>query len=179
MTTTITWTINKSSAIETKPQSGLFRPAGAFVKMSGLNRVTRILQLHIQSQLKTNLTIVTWSRGFCTKTNDGLSEGPVHILQQKISAGELQADEHQSQVMSELQSLYDSIQAYTPPEIASQSSLLKWLPIKRNKSTKVNSPKGLYICGSVGGGKTTLMDLFYNSCHSVSATVLCHWHAVR
>lgn len=140
-------------------------------RMSHLNRMTRFLHVHIKSQLKNDLTFITWSRGLSTKThpNESLSDGPIKILQEKISAGELKPDEHQTRVMDELQTLYDTIQSYTPPEDQSSSSLFKWLPLKNSKSRrKINSPKGLYIYGSVGGGKTTLMDLFYNSCHSVS-----------
>lgn len=146
--------------------------------MSRLNRMTRILHVQIKSQLKNDLTLIAWSRGFSTKTNPNvcLSDGPIKILQEKIHAGELKPDDHQNRVMEELQTLYDTIQTYTPPEIQSKSSFLKWLPIKNTKSRKNNTPKGLYIYGSVGGGKTTLMDLFYESCHSVS---IFHWNCVR
>lgn len=138
--------------------------------MSRLNHVTRILQVKIKSQFNNDLTLVTWSRGFSTKTNSNECslDGPVKSLQEKIIAGNLKSDEHQNQVMHELQTLYNTIQTYTPPEIQTESSLFKWLPIKKSKSGKNNAPKGLYIYGSVGGGKTTLMDLFYDSCHAVS-----------
>lgn len=135
--------------------------------------MTRFLHLQIKSQLRNYLKIITWSRGLSTKTkthlNEPLSDGPIKSLQEKIIAGELKTDEQQTRVMNELQTLYDRIQTYTPPEIQSTSSLFKWLPMKNPKhSRNNNTPKGLYIYGSVGGGKTTLMDLFYNSCESVS-----------
>lgn len=133
--------------------------------MSRLNRVIRILPVQIKSQCKNGFTFVAWSRGFSTESTQ--NEGPIKVLQEKIKNGELKSDEHQTKVMSELQLLYDTIQTYTPAEISSKSSLLKWLPISSAKSSNKNSPKGLYIHGSVGGGKTTLMDLFYNSCSSV------------
>lgn len=137
--------------------------------MSRLNCMTRILHVQIKSKFKNDLTIVTWSRGFTTKTNpnERVTDGPIKILQDKIGGGELKSDEHQTKVMDELQTLYDTIQSYTPAEFTSQSSLFKWLPIKNTK-LKNNAPKGLYIHGSVGGGKTTLMDLFYDSCTTVS-----------
>lgn len=102
------------------------------------------------------------------KANECLADGPYKVLQDKIQSNELKADEHQSNVMAELQQLYDTIQTYTPIELKSKSSLLKWLSIKSTKASSNSAPKGIYIYGSVGGGKTTLMDLFYNSCHSVS-----------
>lgn len=137
--------------------------------MSRLNRVIRILPVQIKSQCKNGFTFVTWSRGFSTEPNK--NNGPVKILQDKINSGELKPDEHQTRVMFDLQQLFDSIQSYTPVEISSKSSLLKWLPIKSAKSSNKNSPKGLYIHGSVGGGKTTLMDLFYIGCKSVSRNI--------
>lgn len=138
--------------------------------MSRLNCVTRILHVKFKTQFKNDLTIITWSRGFTTQTNpnERLSDGPIKSLQEKINAGELKPDEHQTKVMYELQTLYDTIQTYTPAEIPSQSSLFKWLPITKNTKPNSNAPKGLYIHGSVGGGKTTLMDLFYDSCTTVS-----------
>lgn len=138
--------------------------------MSRLNCVTRILHVQIKSQFKNDLTVVTWSRGFATQTNpnERLSDGPIKSLQEKIAVGELKPDEHQTKVMDELQTLYDTIQSYAPAEASAQSSLFKWLPIKTTKPAN-NAPKGLYIYGSVGGGKTTLMDLFYESCTTVSS----------
>lgn len=140
--------------------------------MSRLNRLTGILHVQIKSQFKNDLTIVTWSRGFTTQTNpnERLSDGPIKCLQDKINAGELKTDEHQTKVMDALQTLYDTIQTYEPADVSSQSSLFKWLSIKTTKS-KNNAPKGLYIYGSVGGGKTTLMDLFYDSCTTVSTWI--------
>lgn len=139
--------------------------------MSRLNRLTGILHVQIKSQFKNDLTIVTWSRGFTTQTNpnERLSDGPIKCLQDKINAGELKTDEHQTKVMDALRTLYDTIQTYEPADVSSQSSLFKWLSIKTTKS-KNNAPKGLYIYGSVGGGKTTLMDLFYDSCTTVRLT---------
>lgn len=137
--------------------------------MSRLNCVTRILHVQIKSQFKNGHTIVTWSRGFATQTNpnERILDGPIKSLHEKIAVGDLKADEHQTKVMDDLQRLYDTIQTYTPVEASTQNSLFKWLPIKTTKP-KNNAPKGLYIHGSVGGGKTTLMDLFYESCTTVS-----------
>lgn len=142
-------------------------------EMSRLNHVIGILHVQIKSQLKHGFSVYNTTRFTCAystkaKANECLLDGPYKILHDKIQANELKADEHQSNVMAELQQLYDTIQTYTPIELKSKSSLLKWLPIKSTKSSPNAAPKGIYIYGSVGGGKTTLMDLFYNSCHSVS-----------
>lgn len=136
-----------------------------------MSRFSRIFQFQVRSSYKGDLTMVLWSRNYSVKSNRKLEnpsdEGPIKFLQNKIDTGELKIDEHQTRVMNELQKLYDTIQTYSPPEIQSKSSFLKWLPIRSSKAGSNNAPKGLYIYGSVGGGKTTLMDLFYNSCQSV------------
>lgn len=145
--------------------------------MSRLNHVIGILHVQIKSQLKNGFstynTIRLSSCAYSTKTkpNELLSDGPYKILHDKIQSNELKPDEHQSNIMAELQQLYDTIQTYTPIELKSKSPLLKWLPIKSTKSSINVAPKGIYIYGSVGGGKTTLMDLFYDSCHSVSVII--------
>lgn len=164
--------------------------------MSRLNHVIGVLHVQIKSQLKNGFSVYNTTRFACAystkaKLDEHFTEGPLKILQEKIQSNELKADEHQANVMVELQQLYDTIQTYTPIELKPKSSLLKWLPIKSTKSNKNAAPKGIYIYGSVGGGKTTLMDLFYNSCHSVSLctkknpiksisdeNVLSHWICV-
>lgn len=141
--------------------------------MSCLSGVNRIFQFQIKSHLKNSVTIAIWSRDYSQKTasannfeHQRSDNGPIGRLQKKIESAEFQSDEHQNRVMVELQKLFDTVQTYTPPEIEPNTSFFKWLPVKSSK--KVKTPKGLYIHGSVGGGKTTLMDIFYESCNSVS-----------
>lgn len=149
--------------------------------MSRISHVIGILHVQIRTQLKNVISTyntVRPSSAYSTKpnANECLSDGPYKILQDKIQVNELKADEHQSNVMAELQHLYDTIQTYAPIELKPKNSLLKWLPIKSTKSSLSVAPKGIYIYGSVGGGKTTLMDLFYNSCHLVSVQHEIHFH---
>lgn len=102
--------------------------------------------------------------------NYSKSPGPIAVLEQKFQTGELKADKHQETVMAALQKLYDTIQTYEPPVPAARNRLFgNWFSSKKTKSLIDDKiPPGLYIHGSVGGGKTTLMDLFYDCCKSVS-----------
>ncbi|XP_076380991.1 putative ATPase N2B isoform X1 [Megalopta genalis] len=83
-------------------------------------------------------------------------EGPIGALQKKIASGELMKDVHQMKVAETLQGIYKEINGYRPEEF---SLVDKWLGKKKKAP-----PKGLYLYGAVGGGKTMLMDLFYDCC---------------
>uniref|UniRef100_A0A6B2EEA7 Putative atpase n=1 Tax=Phlebotomus kandelakii TaxID=1109342 RepID=A0A6B2EEA7_9DIPT len=108
---------------------------------------------------------------------DQLSEsahvGPLQELEKRIQAGELSPDKHQQQVTEALQIIYDEIQSYTPA-IGSSGGFFKFFQ-KQEKS--IESPKGLYVHGSVGGGKTTLMDLFYDCCTGVEKKRRVHFNS--
>lgn len=65
-------------------------------------------------------------------------------------------DAHQMKVVQILQRIYEDVYNYKPQQL---NLLEKWFG-----SRKKDVPKGLYIHGAVGGGKTMLMDLFYNCC---------------
>lgn len=84
-----------------------------------------------------------------------VDDGPVYILNEKIRLKEYKEDTNQSIIAKQLQIVYDNIDAYKPQEKNLFTKFFK---------QKQNVPKGLYIYGAVGGGKTMLMDLFYNSC---------------
>lgn len=81
--------------------------------------------------------------------------GPLEVLNQKIRNGELFHDEQQIKIAEELQKVFENIENYTPQ---AENIFTRWF------SSKQDIPKGLYIHGAVGGGKTMLMDLFYNCC---------------
>ncbi|GAB4071646.1 AFG1 family ATPase [Ancylobacter sonchi] len=74
----------------------------------------------------------------------------------RMAAGDIAPDAGQAKVVSALAALEQRI---ATRRLARKSSALGWLFAKRD--VQQPPPRGLYIHGSVGRGKTMLVDLFY------------------
>lgn len=84
---------------------------------------------------------------------------PTETYAQRLASGELKEDATQKRVVAELQKLYNKVHS-SGAGGGRGNILTKWFSFGSAAATT----KGLYIYGSVGGGKTTLMDLFYDCC---------------
>ncbi|QLF68663.1 AFG1 family ATPase [Peteryoungia desertarenae] len=78
-------------------------------------------------------------------------------LRARTVNGELQADPAQMGVANKLDRILQDLKSRRP---ASKSSALGWIFAQRRKPQQ--QIRGLYVHGSVGRGKTMLMDLFFN-----------------
>lgn len=96
------------------------------------------------------------------------NRGPITFINEKIEKGELYYDDVQLNVGKALQRVYDEVKSYQPEE--------KNLFSRFFSSRKSPAPKGLYIHGAVGGGKTMLMDLFYDTCSDISHKSRVHFN---
>ena len=86
-----------------------------------------------------------------------MTSGPLPLYRERRRDGGLKADPMQELAAEKLQSLYHALLHYQP-----QSGAAGWrqrLGIARR--LKAEAPQGLYLYGSVGRGKSMLMDLFF------------------
>src|SRR5437868_6388188 len=73
---------------------------------------------------------------------------------ERVAAEEIELDPGQLHAIGRLARLERELAEYRPP---AKSGALGWLMAKRPAS----APRGLYLFGDVGRGKTMLMDLFF------------------
>jgi cell division protein ZapE len=82
--------------------------------------------------------------------------GPLAIYRRRVEKGELAADAAQARAVEALERLYRDLQrAPTQRGLRQRLANLAGKPRER--------VRGLYLWGSVGRGKTLMMDLFYNA----------------
>jgi len=96
---------------------------------------------------------------------------PILAYNALLEAGEIQPDPSQAQAMEKLQGMHEELSAYAP-----QMGKKGWktrLSLGRNK---MPLPRGLYMWGGVGRGKSMLMDLFFDTT-GVEGRKRVHFHA--
>ncbi|KAF2475727.1 uncharacterized protein BDR25DRAFT_322214 [Lindgomyces ingoldianus] len=117
--------------------------------------------------------------------------GPLAEYDARVESGRLRDDEHQRGIIQNLEDLHEMLSHYTQPPI--QQPTIDSLQSPRNSLFSLFSskpkrvalppippslPKGLYMYGDVGSGKTMLMDLFYDTLPpNIRRKTRIHFHA--
>ncbi|KAH9833706.1 AFG1-like ATPase-domain-containing protein [Rhodofomes roseus] len=99
------------------------------------------------------------------------TSSPLARYHKLVDSGVLRYDEHQERIIGKLQKLHDEVANYHPPPVPHEpprpSLFSRFLgrsaQVEHGSATTENKPKGLYLYGDVGTGKTMLMDLFYET----------------
>jgi len=91
------------------------------------------------------------------------SRTPAEAYEKRVAAGELTRDQHQEAVIDSLEKLHSRMRGYYPAKLRpGPLDPLKKIIFGEDKAAE-RAPKGVYLWGTVGGGKTMLMDMFYDA----------------
>jgi protein AFG1 len=136
-------------------------------------------------------TVAPRLRTLATAADKGDDFGPLQEYDRRVNQGLLRNDEHQRGIIESLQHLHDELRYYTAPPVV-HPSLDDLKPTKKSVFSFFGSgkpakaaigdipaelPRGLYLYGDVGSGKTMLMDLFHDTLpSSVKSKTRIHFH---
>jgi len=89
---------------------------------------------------------------------DPSAAGPLAAYRARLAAGALESDPAQEEAARRLQTLWKALRGYDPKPRPPTASLFARL-LRRDPPAP--APRGLYLVGAVGRGKSMLMDLFF------------------
>ena len=100
-----------------------------------------------------------------------MTPGPLTAYHRLIESGAIRPDPVQETAAARLQSLADDLFPY-----AQQMGHEGWLARLSMGRKRLSTPRGIYLHGGVGRGKTMLMDLFFNNAE-VERRKRVHFHS--
>ncbi|KAJ5778292.1 hypothetical protein N7520_001538 [Penicillium odoratum] len=119
-------------------------------------------------------------------------DGPMKEYDDRVQAGRLRDDPYQRAIIQNLQNLFEALKDYSPPKVVHptvesldpqpKQSFFSSLFNRGGKEVEKSAipetlPKGLYMFGDVGCGKTMLMDLFFDTLPpNITSKTRIHFH---
>jgi cell division protein ZapE len=102
---------------------------------------------------------------------DTVGDGPIGAYQRLLADGHLSSDPAQESIARKLQDLHVAVAAYAP-----QVGRSGWAVRLGLSGSPQSVPRGIYIWGGVGRGKSMLMDLFHRGL-TIEGAQRVHFHA--
>ena len=130
-------------------------------------------------------------RGLADVSNVPATHGPLAEYDERVHSRRLRDDEHQRSIVEHLQDLHDMLKDYQAPPVShpdlddlqpQPKGMFSSLFGGSTKKKVINElpadlPKGLYMYGDVGSGKTMLMDLFFDTLPpNITSKTRIHFH---
>lgn len=100
-----------------------------------------------------------------------------------VEQGRIRNDPYQRGILASLEHLHEDLREYQPPELGNSSNrstlseMLGKFMKSSNSGGREKLPKGIYLYGDVGCGKTMLMDMFYTTVPEHLTKKRIHFHA--
>lgn len=128
---------------------------------------------------------------------NSVSLSPLQEYDRQIKLGKLRDDPFQRSILSSLAQFHEALRSYYPPVLSTKPIKKRGSPgwvsnlinkigfLRRNESSSYmgevndktsNIPRGIYLYGDVGCGKTMLMDLFYKTIPPHLSKKRIHFH---
>ncbi|MBN2753108.1 MAG: AFG1 family ATPase [Rhodospirillaceae bacterium] len=108
------------------------------------------------------------------KGKGGPHGGLLSAYRQGLARGVLKPDSAQEEIVAALHEAWERLEGYRPPPVV--EGFGGWLERLRFGVRAVDPPRGVYIWGDVGRGKSMLMDMFFAALTS-HAKRRVHFHA--
>jgi len=108
-----------------------------------------------------------------------LAASPQDLYDYRVKYRDLSFDVHQQEVTTRFDKLYNKLGpgSYRPQENSSFLESIRSVSPRMAglwSSSPPKIPKGVYLWGSVGGGKTMLMDMFYDTIEGLDPSIKKH-----